>query len=157
MRSFRKQVEDGRGKDGMPIETGQALRRLLERVRSIAVVGIKAGAEDDAFRVPRYMQEHGYRILPVSPKLDRVLGEPCVPSLASLEDTPDLVNLFRASAHIPQHVEEVLAMPVRPVGVWLQLGIRHPAATRRLEEAGITVVEDRCLMVEHGRLLGGRD
>jgi predicted CoA-binding protein len=141
----------------MPIETDQALRELLERVRSIAVVGVKAGPADDAFRVPRYMQEHGYRILPVSPKLDRVLGEPCVPSLASLEDTPDLVNVFRASAHIPQHVEEVLAMPARPVGVWLQLGIRNPAATRRLEQAGIAVVEDRCLLVEHGRLLGTRE
>jgi len=103
------------------------------------------------------MQEHGYRILPVSPKLDRVLGEPCVPSIASLEDRPDLVNLFRASAHIPGHVDEILSLPENPVGVWLQLGISNPDATRRLEEAGITVVEDRCLMVEHGRLCRPRD
>ena len=141
----------------MPIETDDALRGLLERVRSIAVVGIKADAADDAYRVPRYMQERGCRILPVSPKLDRVLGEPCVPSLGSLEDTPDLVNLFRASAHIPHHVDEILSLSGRPAGVWLQLGIRHPAATRRLEAAGITVVEDRCLMVEHGRLRSLRD
>ena len=141
----------------MPIETDEALRELLKRVRSIAVVGIKGGATDDAFRVPRYMQEEGYRILPVSPKFDRVLGEACVPSLVALDETPDLVNLFRASAHIPGHVDEILSLPGRPAGVWLQLGIRHPAATRRLEDAGITVVEDRCLMVEHGRLLGTRD
>jgi predicted CoA-binding protein len=141
----------------MPIESDDALRELLERVQSIAVVGIKAGPGDDAFRVPRYMQEHGYRILPVSPKLDQVLGQPCVPSLTSLEDTPDLVNLFRASAHIPGHVDEILSLLEKPVGVWLQLGIRNPDATRRLEEAGITVVEDRCLMVEHRRLLGTRD
>jgi len=142
--------------DGMPIETDDALRQLLERVRSIAVVGIKAGASDDAFRVPHYMQERGYRILPVSPKLDRVLGEACVPSIGALDETPDLVNLFRASAHIPHHVDEILSLPGRPAGVWLQLGIRHPAATRRLEEAGIPVVEDRCLMVEHRRLLDPR-
>jgi predicted CoA-binding protein len=139
------------------IESDDALRELLERVRSIAVVGIKAGAADDAFRVPRYMQQHGYRILPVSPKLDHVLGEECVPSLDALDETPDLVNLFRASAHIPHHVEEILSLPGRPAGVWLQLGIRHPAATRRLEAAGISVVEDRCLMVEHARLLNPRD
>ena len=141
----------------MPIESDEALRELLERVRSIAVVGIKSGAADEALRVPRYMQEHGYRILPVSPKLDRVLGEKCVASLDALDETPDLVNLFRASAHIPQHVDEILALPHRPAGVWLQLGIRHRAATRRLEEAGISVVEDRCLMVEHGRLTNPRD
>lgn len=121
------------------------------------MVGIKSGAADEAFRVPRYMQEHGYRILPVSPKLDRVLGEKCVASLDALDETPDLVNLFRASAHIPGHVDEILALPRRPAGVWLQLGIRHPAATARLEEAGIAVVEDRCLMVEHGRLMNPRD
>jgi predicted CoA-binding protein len=137
----------------MAIETDEALRDLLRRVRSIAVVGIKAGASDDAFRVPQYMQEQGYRILPISPKLDRVLGEKCVPSLAALDETPDLVNVFRASAHVPHHVEEVLSLPGTPAGVWLQLGIRHPDATRRLDEAGISVVEDRCLMVEHRRLL----
>lgn len=140
----------------MPIESDEALRELLERVRSIAVVGIKAGPGDDAFRVPSYMQAHGYRILPVSPKLDQVLGESCAPSLASLGETPDLINLFRASVHIPAHVEEILSLPRRPLGVWLQLGIRNPDATRRLEAEGITVVEDRCLMVEHARLLGDR-
>jgi predicted CoA-binding protein len=141
----------------VPIETDEALRKLLERVQSIAVVGIKAGASEDAFRVPRYMQEHGYRILPVSPKLDRVLGELCAPSLGALDEMPDLVNLFRASAHIPHHVDEILSLPRKPAGVWLQLGIRHPTATRRLEDVGIGVVEDRCLMVEHGRLLKPRD
>ena len=140
----------------MPIETDEGLRELLERVRSIAVVGIKAGAADDAFRVPCYMQDQGYRILPVSPKLDRVLGETCAPSLADLDEMPDLVNLFRAPAHIPHHVDEILALPRRPAGVWLQLGFRHRDATRRLEEVGISVVEDRCLMVEHTRLLNPR-
>jgi len=140
----------------VPIETDEGLRELLERVRSIAVVGIKAGDDDDAFRVPRYMQDQGYRILPVSPKLDRVLGETCAASLGALDEVPDLVNLFRASEHVPHHVDEILALPRRPAGVWLQLGIRHPASARRLEEAGISVVEDRCLMVEHARLLGSR-
>jgi predicted CoA-binding protein len=133
-----------------------ALVDLLSRVKTIAVVGIKAGEQDDAFRVPRYLQQQGYRILPVSPKLASVLGERCVPSLAELAEPPDLVNLFRASAHVPAHADEILALPRRPLGVWMQLGISHPEARARLEAAGIAVIEDRCLMVEHARLLGRR-
>jgi len=128
------------------------LRRLLEGVRTIAVVGIKAAEGDDAFRVPRYLQAQGYRILPVSPKLDRVLGEPVAPALGALAEVPDLVNLFRASAHVPAHVDEILALPARPQGVWMQLGIAHAESRARLEAAGILVVEDRCLMVDHARL-----
>jgi predicted CoA-binding protein len=130
------------------------LSDLLRRVKTIAVVGIKNGEADDAFRVPRYLQAHGYRILPISPKLDTVLGERCVRSLGELGETPDLVNLFRASAHIPAHVDEILALPRRPLGVWMQLGIAHPEASARLAAAGITVVEDSCLMVQHARLFG---
>lgn len=135
----------------MPLEDDDALRALLSEVRTIAVLGVKAGSDEDAFRVPAYLQEHGYRILPVNPKLARVLGEACVPRLADLSETPDLVDVFRAPQHLPAHVDEILALPRRPRAVWLQLGIRHPA-TARLEEAGIDVVEDRCIMVEHRRL-----
>jgi predicted CoA-binding protein len=132
------------------------LTDLLRRTKTIAVVGIKAGDDDDAFRVPRYMQAHGYRILPVSPKLDTVLGERCARSLGELAEPPDLVDLFRASAHIPGHADEILALPRRPLGVWMQLGIAHAEASARLAAAGIVVVEDRCLMVEHARLFGRR-
>jgi predicted CoA-binding protein len=134
----------------------EALRALLSRVKTIAVLGIKAGESDDAFRVPRYLQEQGYRILPVSPKLASVLGERAVPSLAALAEPPDLVDVFRAPTHVPAHAEEILALPKRPLGVWLQLGISHPEARAKLEAAGIAVVEDRCLMVEHARLFGRR-
>ncbi len=139
----------------MPLQSDDSLRGLLAGVRSVAVVGIKDGPGDAAFRVPRYLQAHGVRILPVNPKLGQVLGERCVASLAELDETPDLVDVFRACAHVPGLVEEVLALPRRPVAVWLQLGIRHAEATRRLEDAGVAVVEDRCLMVEHRRLRGG--
>jgi uncharacterized protein len=101
------------------------------------------------------MQRHGYRIVPVSPKLASVLGEPCVPSLRDLTVPVDLVNLFRAPAHVPAHVDEILALTPLPFAVWLQLGIRHDAAAARLEAAGVRVVQDRCLMVEHVRLRGG--
>lgn len=132
------------------------LRDLFRRAKTIAVVGVKAGELDDAFRVPRYLQQQGYRILPVSPKLDMVLGERCVPTLGDLVEPPDLVILFRASPQIPAHAEEILALPRRPLGVWLQLGIRHPEASARLVAAGIGVVEDACSMVEHARLFGRR-
>jgi len=140
----------------MPNPSDLVLLDLLRRVKTIAVVGIKAGEHDDAFRVPLYLQQQGYRILPISPKLDQVLGERCVRSLTDLVEAPDLVNLFRASPHIPAHAGEILALPQRPLCVWMQLGIRHPEASARLRAAGITVVEDMCLMVEHARLFEGR-
>jgi predicted CoA-binding protein len=140
----------------MPCPSDEELLDLLRRVKTIAVVGIKAGEHDDAFRVPRYLQQQGLRILPISPKLEQVLGERCARSLGELSEAPDLVNLFRASPHIPAHADEILALPQRPLCVWMQLGIRHPDASARLVAAGITVVEDRCLMVEHARLFGRR-
>jgi predicted CoA-binding protein len=137
------------------MQSDAELRDLLRRVRRIAVLGIKDGANDDAFRVPRYMQTHGYRIVPVNPKLATILGEPAVASLAEIEGGVDLIDVFRAPQHVPAHADEVLALSPRPLAVWLQLGIRHAAAAARLEAAGIAVVQDRCLMVEHRRLLGG--
>jgi hypothetical protein len=127
------------------------IAEVLACCRTIAVVGIKAGEADDAFRVPRYMQSHGYRIVPVSPKLASVLGECCAPSLAELPAPVDLVNLFRAPQHLPAHVDEILALRPLPRAVWLQRGIRHDECAARLRAAGILVVQDRCLMVEHAR------
>ena len=128
------------------------LRQILLETRSIAVVGIKAKPSEDAFRVPQYLQQQGYRIVPVSPKLESVLGEPAVTGLDQAPGPIDLVNLFRASDHIPGHADEILAMSPQPRAVWMQLGIRHEAAAARLRAAGIQVVQDRCIMVDHRRL-----
>jgi hypothetical protein len=130
------------------------LREIFDRCASIAVVGIKAGARDDAFRVPQYMQQNGYRIVPISPKLDAVLGACCIASLRELRESVDLVNLFRAPQHLPAHVDEILAMDPLPFAVWFQLGIRHDESAARLRAAGVRVVQDTCLMVEHARLAG---
>jgi predicted CoA-binding protein len=138
----------------MPLTDDASLRRLLEQTRRIAVLGIKAGESDDAYRVPQYMQRAGYRILPVSPKLESVLGERCVRSLAELAEPAELIDVFRAPANIPAHTDEILALQWRPRGVWLQQGIRDDASAARLEAAGIQVVQDKCLMVEHRRLFG---
>ena len=140
----------------MPIERDEELRDLLAGVATIAVVGAKAGPDDDAFQVPAYLQRQGYRIVPVSPKLAEVLGERAFASLREVPVPVDLVDVFRAPRHVPAHVDEVLALEPRPRAVWLQLGISHAESTRRLEAAGIAVVEDRCILVEHRRLLGTR-
>jgi len=133
--------------------TDDALTRLLTKVQTIAVVGIKADRAADAHEVPAYMQAAGYRILPVSPKAQKLLGEPCVAALPALETACDLVNLFRAPAHLPGHTDEILSLSPHPYAVWMQLGITHAESAERLRQAGILVVEDRCLMVEHHRLL----
>jgi predicted CoA-binding protein len=135
--------------------TDRELAELLRAVKSIAVVGIKADPAEDAHRVPRYLQGCGYRILPVSPKCSEVLGECCAPALGALREPADLVNLFRAPRHVAAHADEILALRPLPRAVWLQLGIRDDASAARLAAAGVRVVQDRCLMVEHRRLLGG--
>jgi hypothetical protein len=142
----------------MPIESDAGLRDLLESTKSVAVLGIKGDAAEDAHRVPAYLQAHGYRVLPVNPKLagQPVLGVRAVASLAELGETPDLVDVFRAPRFVAAHAEEILALEPRPKAVWLQLGIRDDASARRLEAAGVAVVQDRCIMVEHRRLVGER-
>ena len=139
------------------MESDGDLIEILQSTRTIAVVGIKGGESDDAYRVPRYMQDAGYRILPVNPKLEDVLGEPCVARLCEVDQSVDLVNLFRASEHVPGHVDEILALEPRPRAVWMQLGIHHGPSAQRLRDAGIHVIQDRCIMVDHRQLFGSRD
>jgi predicted CoA-binding protein len=144
-------VEETRAMNGM--DSDAVLREILLQTRTIAVLGIKSGDADDAFRVPRYLQAQGYRILPVNPKLSQVLGEPVAPSLAALREPYELLDVFRAPRHLPAHVDEILALDRPPRAVWFQLGIRDDASAARLAEAGIQVVQDRCIMVDHRRLL----
>jgi predicted CoA-binding protein len=134
----------------------QPIKRLLEQATSIAVVGIKSGADDDAFRVPAYLKAEGYRIIPVNPKLSHVLN---IASHAGLEQIPrtlfpiDIVNIFRATEHLPRHVDEILSLSPLPRAVWTQLGIYDGPSAQRLREAGIEVIQDRCIMVDHRRLM----
>jgi hypothetical protein len=100
------------------------------------------------------MQQAGYRVIPVNPKLFRALDATCHPTLSSVEGAVDIVNLFRASEHVPGHVDEILALDPPPKAVWMQLGIHHGEAAQRLREAGIGVIQDRCIMVDHRRLVG---
>jgi predicted CoA-binding protein len=132
----------------------EELREVLRSARTIAIVGIKEDESEDAYRVPKYMQAQGARIIPVNPQVADILGEKAYDRLV---DVPiDLVNLFRAPENIPEHAREILALPTRPKADWMQLGIYHGAAAAELRAEGITVIQDRCIMVEHRRLLGSQ-
>jgi len=137
-------------------ESDEHLQALLSDTKTIAVVGAKDDPREDAYRVPLYMQRAGYRIVPVNPKLERTLDETCHANLTTVEEPVDIVNLFRASEHVPGHVDEILALDPRPRVVWMQLGIHNGEAALRLREAGIGVIQDRCIMVDHRRLLGAK-
>jgi len=100
------------------------------------------------------MHEHGYRIVPINPKLETALGVAAKPTLGAIDEPIDLVDVFRAPSFVPAHADEVLAMRPRPKVFWMQLGVRSPEAAERLARAGVKVVQDRCLKVEHQRLLG---
>ena len=128
----------------------QQLREILLDAKTIAVVGIKDDESQDAFRVPKYLQENGVYFVPMNPKVDSILGER---SFARLADV-DLVNPFRAPENIPGHVSEALAMGKPSKAVWMQLGIYHGQAASELRTAGITVIKDRCIMVDPRHLAG---
>ena len=134
------------------------IARIVRECQRIAVLGIKTEAQRDqpAFAVPEYMASVGYDIVPVPvyyPEVTEILGRRVYRTVASVSPPADMVNVFRRPHHIPPHVDDILA--ARPRVVWLQLGIRNEPAAEALARAGIQVVQDRCLLVEHRRLRRG--
>lgn len=129
------------------------LQAILEEARTVAVVGASARPARPSHGVTRYLVERTrYEVFPVNPNYEEVAGRPCVPALADLGEPPDIVDVFRRSEAVPEVVEA--AIEVGASVVWLQLGIHHPEAVERARRAGLEVVENRCLRVEHGRLFG---
>ncbi|HEY3101990.1 MAG TPA: CoA-binding protein [Pyrinomonadaceae bacterium] len=131
------------------------IRELLSQTKTIAVLGIKTEAQADqpAFYVPKYMHTAGFKIIPVPvyyPDVTEILGEKVYRKVADIPDEVDMVNVFRRPQDIPPHLDDLLAK--KPKAVWMQLGISHPAVAEELAKAGIKVVQDRCLMVDHRRL-----
>jgi predicted CoA-binding protein len=129
---------------------------LLERTRRIAVLGIKPETHSGqpAYYVPLYMQRAGYEIIPVPvyyPEVTEIMGKQVYRDLRDVPREIDMVNVFRRSEDIPKHTEELLA--AKPKSVWFQLGIRNDAVAEQLVEAGIKVVQNMCLMVEHRALM----
>jgi predicted CoA-binding protein len=137
------------------IDDHDGIARIVREARRIGVLGIKPESRrgQPAFDVPEYMAANGYEIAPVPvyyPEITTILGKPVVRRVADVAPPADLINVFRRSQDIPPHLDDILA--ARPRAVWFQLGIRNDAAAERLARAGIDVVQDRCILVEHRRL-----
>lgn len=127
------------------------IKALLQRVKTIAVVGLSPKPDRPSFGVSQTMQRFGYRIVPVRPALDSALGEKAYAKLADIPFPVDLVNVFRESAAIPGVVEEALA--IGAPAIWIQEGIVHDEAAEKARAAGLTVVMDRCIYKEYVRLM----
>ncbi len=132
---------------------------IVAGTRRIAVLGIKTEAQrgQPAFDVPAYLDRVGYEIIPVPvyyPDVTTILGKPVYRRLVDIPGDVDLVDVFRRPHDIDAHVDDMLAK--RPRVVWFQLGIRNDAAAKRLQDAGIEVVQDRCLLIEHARWAASR-
>jgi len=140
----------------------ETLRALLRNVKTIAVVGLSPQPARPSYRVAQAMQRYGYRIVPVRPLVDEVLGEKAYPSLADIPFPVDLVDVFRAAEHVPAIVEQCLALhsmqrPAStlhhlPAAIWIQEGIVHEDAAHQAQAGGMTVVMDRCLLKDYVRL-----
>jgi uncharacterized protein len=140
------------------LTSDQDLRRALQDARTIAVLGAHPDASRPAHYVPAYLHGHGYRILPVNGQHagKELWGEPVRATLAELGQPVDIVDIFRRAEALSAHLPEILAMQPRPKLVWLQQGIRNDEFAGRLLDEGIGVVQDRCTMAEHKRLLPGQ-
>jgi predicted CoA-binding protein len=136
------------------VEDDEGLRAILRFARRIAVLGIKdeSRAGEPAHDIPKVMQESGYEVVPVNPTIDSALGVPAVANLNEIDGEIDILNVFRASHRVKVHVDDAIAL--KPKVFWMQLGIRDDESARRLAAAGIAVVQNRCLAVEHRRLIG---
>lgn len=129
------------------------LRRILRQSRTLAIVGLSAKWHRPSFFAAKYMQEHGYRIIPVNPAYEEVLGEKCYPSLKDIPEEIDIVDCFRKSEDIEPIAKQAIEIGARVL--WMQLGVTNEKAARMARDAGLEVVEDRCVKIEHGRLFGG--
>ncbi|MCX7192447.1 MAG: CoA-binding protein [Proteobacteria bacterium] len=121
----------------------EAIRLMLQQIHTVAVVGLSSNESRPSFRVAKGLQSLGYRIIPVRPMINEVLGEKAWPDLESLPEIPDMVDVFRAAEHVPAIVEICINLGIKRL--WLQDGVIHEAAAIRAQQAGIIVVMDRCV------------
>ena len=130
------------------------IRAILQRVKTIAAVGMSADDMRPSYFAMVYLQSKGYRVIPVNPRYagKKILGETVVGALADLPEPPDMVQIFRRSADAPPFIDEAIRIGAKVL--WLQLGVRHDEAAARAAAAGLAVVQDRCPKIEHGRLFG---
>ncbi|QTA92108.1 CoA-binding protein [Desulfonema magnum] len=137
-------------KPGKIITEDSEIRKILENCKSIAVLGLSPKPVRDSHKVAKYLKEHGYKIIPVRPAQKEILEEKAYPSLDEVMEPTDIINVFRTSEQIMPHVQE--AIRLKPKVFWMQMGIKNHEAAKLLTEAGIDVVMDKCIKVEHDRL-----
>ena len=130
----------------------ETLRQALIGARNIAVVGLSDRPSRPSYGVARYLKEQGYQIIPVNPNITEALGEKAYPDLTSVPGPIDLVDIFRRSSQVGPVVDEAITRGVQTI--WMQLGIVDEAAAARARDAGITVIMNRCTLVQHRRLVG---
>jgi uncharacterized protein len=135
------------------MDDSEKVRRILRKHKTLAVVGLSAQWHRPSYFAAKYMQEHGYRVIPVNPGYDTILGERCYKSLRDIPVPVDIVDCFRKPAEIPAIAEEAIAIGAKVL--WMQLGVHNAQARARAEGAGLEVVENRCVKIEHGRFFGG--
>jgi predicted CoA-binding protein len=135
------------------MDDSDKVRRILKGSHTIAVVGLSAQWHRPSYFAAKYMQEHGYRVIPVNPTYPEILGEKSYKSLADIPEKVDVVDCFRKSSEIPALAEEAIAIGAKVL--WMQLGVENAAARARAEAAGLEVIENRCVKIEHGRFFGG--
>ena len=126
---------------------------ILKDSKTIAVVGLSDNSERTSNQVALYMQQHGYRIIPVNPTITAALGEKAYSSLKDIPEKVDIVNIFRRSNDVPPVVDDAITIGAKTV--WMQLGISNEEAARKAEAAGLQVVQDKCIKVEHAHLMPG--
>ena len=129
------------------------LRRILKTARTVAVVGLSAEWHRPSYFAAKYMQQHGYRIVPVNPRYDSVLGERCFARLEDVDVPVDIVDVFRRPDDVPPIARSAVAIGAKCL--WQQLGVTNAEADALALEAGLDSVMDRCVKIEHGRLFGG--
>ena len=130
-----------------------SLRRILRTSRTIAVVGLSAEWHRPSYFAAKYMQEHGYRMIPVNPRYGEILGERCHATLATIDVPIDIVDVFRRSEDVMPIAEQAIAVGAKCL--WQQIGVKNEAAAALAARAGLEVVMDRCVKIEHARLFGG--
>lgn len=128
------------------------LRRVLRDSHTIAVVGLSAESDRPSFMVARYLQEHGFRIVPVNPKYSNILGETCYPDLISIPFPVDMVDVFRKSQDCLPIAQDAITIGAQTL--WLQIGVINEEAQAIAEQAGLTVVMNRCTKIDHAQLVG---
>ena len=129
--------------------------RILNSSRTIAIVGLSSKPDQPSYRVASYLKEQGYKMIPVNPAEQEILGERCYPDLASIPESIDVVDIFRRSEKVPPIVEEAIRIGAN--AVWMQEGVINEEAAAQARKAGLMVVMDKCMRKEHQRLHGRGD